>query len=63
MKDKKLLIQEYQELESNILQFKKLQKKSELAEDKEFWQIEIECTQKEMKSISLEFCNKEIKAA
>lgn len=63
MKDKQMLVKEYQVLESNVLQFEKQQRKSELPEDKLFWEIEIECTKKEMKTISLEFCSKQIKAA
>ncbi|MCK5884408.1 MAG: hypothetical protein KAG61_12020 [Bacteriovoracaceae bacterium] len=63
MKDKKVLIKEYQALEFNVHKFEKQQKTSKLAEDKRFWEIEIECTKKEMKTISLRFCNFQSKVA
>ncbi len=63
MRDKKNLLKEYQDLESNVLQFEKFKRKADLPEDKLFWTIEIECTKKEMRSISLEFCDKMPKAA
>ena len=52
MKNKQGLIKEYQDLQSNVLQFEKQQLESKLPEDKLFWEIEIECTKKEMKTIN-----------